>query len=157
MSRLGLLIFAAVICVTAQSTDLQELRLSRTEQRGKDIYYGNDVRADSPIVAVVGNPPEEVPGSLVACASCHGKDGKGVQGALIDPADISWVSLMKPRDTEQSGGRNRPAYTERLIVRAVGMGIDSGGNKLHVAMPRFQIKQEDMRALLAYMRLLGKP
>jgi len=158
MSRLIILIVAAAICFVSQSpetTNLPERPLSPKEQRGKDIYFGVDVRSDSPIVAIIGNPPEKVAGSLAACESCHGKNGKGAKGAVIDPADISWASLMKPRRSQQPDGRNRPAYTESLIVRAVAMGIDSGGNKLHVAMPRLQMSRDDMQALLSYLKLLG--
>lgn len=157
MSRLAILIAAAAISVLAQSPgaiDSQAKRLSQQQQRGKDIYFGTEARTARPITAVAGNPLTELTGSLTACVGCHGKDGKGTPEAIISPSEINWEALMKPR--EHSSGRSRPAYTERLLVRAVSMGIDPAGNELHVVMPHFQITREDMNALISYLKVLGQ-
>ena len=157
MNRLGILIGIAVIGVLAQApgaTHSQAGRLSQQEQRGEEIYFGIEARSDRRITAVVGNPPTELTGSLTACVGCHGKDGKGNPEAAIVPSSITWADLMKPRDFHLSGDRTRPSYTERMLVRAVCMGIDPAGNHLHIAMPRFQMSREDIHALISYLKLL---
>jgi hypothetical protein len=159
MKRLGALIAMAMVSVFAQSpgaTGSQADRLSQQERRGKEIYFGIEASSDPQIKALIGNPPTEVPGTLVACINCHGKDGKGNLEAEVVPSIITWEALTKPYGTAHSGGRTRPAYTERLLIRAICMGIDPAGNKLHVAMPRFQMSREDINALIAYLKQLGK-
>ena len=158
MKCLVALIGLAVVSVFAQApraTDAQADRLARQEQRGREIYFGLEAPAAPRITARSGNPPTEVPGTLLACVNCHGKDGKGNPEAAIMPASITWATLTKPYDSPHADGRTRPAYTERLLVRAVCMGLDPAGNELHVTMPRFQMSREDMNALLAYLKRLG--
>jgi cytochrome c553 len=152
---LSVLTVVSVFAQTPAATDAQVERLSPQEQRGKEIYFGMETPAAPRITARSGNPPTEMPGTLEACVNCHGKDGKGNPEAAIIPASITWAALTKPYDSPHANGRTRPAYTERLLVRAVCMGIDPAGNELHAAMPRFQMSREDMTALIAYLKRLG--
>src|SRR6516164_6877679 len=48
----------------------------------------------------------------------------------------------------------RPPYNERLVIRAVTMGIDSGGNRLNAAMPKYQLTREQADDLVAYLKRL---
>ena len=141
---------------TAGETSSQAERLSSQEQRGKAIYFGTGAASGQPIKALIGDPPTEVQGALMACANCHGEDGKGKPEGGVVPSDITWEALTKPYGITHSSGRSHPGYNERLLVRAVCMGIDPAGNKLHVAMPRFQISREDINALISYLKLLGR-
>jgi ABC-type branched-subunit amino acid transport system substrate-binding protein len=51
--------------------------------------------------------------------------------------------------------RQRPAYNEDTLARAVREGIDSAGRLLDPLMPRFQLGDRDMAALTAHLRKLG--
>jgi Cytochrome c len=159
MKHLKTLIAMAVLCVFVQtpvSLYSQDDRLLPQEQRGKDIYFGIEGPSNPPIRALYGNPPAELPATLMGCVNCHGKVGKGNPEAELPSRDITWDVLTKPYSSTDSRGGTRPAYTEQLLVRAVCMGIDPAGNELHVTMPRFQLSREDMRALIAYLKRLDE-
>ncbi len=159
MKRFTALIAISVISVFAQTpgkTRPQTDLLTSQEHRGKEIYFGIAASSGTPIKALIGDPPTETPGTLMACASCHGEDGKGKPEGGVVPSDITWEALTKPYGVTHSSGRTHPLYTEKLLVRAVSMGIDPAGNKLHVAMPRFQMSREDINALIAYLKRLGR-
>ncbi|MGD8939497.1 MAG: ABC transporter substrate-binding protein, partial [Gammaproteobacteria bacterium] len=51
--------------------------------------------------------------------------------------------------------RQRPAYTNETLARAVRNGIDAAGKPLDPLMPRFQLGDRDLAALTAYLRQLG--
>lgn len=123
---------------------------------GKGIYLRGVSSSGSPITARIGNPPSSVDGSLMACVNCHGSDGKGNREGGVTASNITWEALTKPYGLSHDGGRTHGRYTERLLVRAIALGIDPAGNKLHVAMPRFQMSREDMAELVAYLKRLGK-
>jgi ABC-type branched-subunit amino acid transport system substrate-binding protein len=159
MKRFTALIAISLISVFAQTpekTRPERDPLSQQEHRGKEIYFGIAASAGPPIKALIGNPPTEAPGALMACANCHGEDGKGRPEGGVVPSDITWEALTKPYGVTHSTGRTHPSYTDKLLVRAVCLGIDPAGNKLHVAMPRFQMSREDINALIAYLKRLGK-
>lgn len=157
LKRIASLIAIALLSVIAQSpgkTPPQADSPSALEHRGKDIYFG--IAASPSIKAMIGNPPSEAPAALLACSNCHGQDGKGKPEGGVVPSDITWDALTRPYTVTHSSGRTHPRYTERLFVRAVCLGVDPAGNKLHVAMPRFQMSREDINALVAYLKRLGK-
>ena len=159
MRRFLALIAIAAVSVFAQThakTPPQTDPLSSQEQRGKEIYFGIAASSTQPIKALIGNPPTEAPGSVMACVNCHGEDGKGKPEGGVVPSDITWEALTKPYGATHSTGRTHPLYNEKLLVRAVCMGIDPAGNKLNVAMPRFQMSREDINALIAYLKRLGR-
>lgn len=139
---------------TPKGVDIQADRLSTQEQRGKEIYLGIEGQSGSELKAFVGNPRIEVPASLVACVNCHGENGKGVLDGMVPPADITWRSLTNAFTAAQSSGRSRPAYTERMLIRAIGLGIDSAGKQLNPTMPRYGMSREDSAALISYLKRL---
>ncbi|MGH9962846.1 MAG: ABC transporter substrate-binding protein, partial [Pyrinomonadaceae bacterium] len=53
-------------------------------------------------------------------------------------------------------GRTHPPYTERALEVAITRRLDPGGNKLLDVMPRYQLSQEDLGDLVAYLKRLGK-
>jgi ABC-type branched-subunit amino acid transport system substrate-binding protein len=88
--------------------------------------------------------------------NCHGVDGKGRSEGGVTPSDISRSTLTRPYGVEHPSGRKAVAYTnDHLIVRAITMGIDSAGNPLAVAMPRFQLSLAQAQDLVAYVKRLG--
>lgn len=150
------LIGVGVFAQAPGKTRPQSDRLSSQERRGKEIYFGVAASSGPPIKALIGDPPTETPGTMMACANCHGEDGKGKPEGGVVPSDITWEALTKPYGVTHPSGRTHPPYTERLLVRAVCMGFDPAGNKLHAAMPRFQMSREDISALTAYLKRLGR-
>jgi ABC-type branched-subunit amino acid transport system substrate-binding protein len=129
--------------------------LTPAEQRGRQIYLAGTSPSGGEIVAVMGDAQIEVPASSVPCASCHGRDGRGRPEGGVAPSDLRWQSLTRPYGVTHPSGRSHPPYDERLLKRAVTMGLDPAGNKLHVAMPRFRLSLQDMADLTAYLKRLG--
>jgi mono/diheme cytochrome c family protein len=112
--------------------------------RGRDIY----LRGEGVTAIVSGT---EMSAGIVACANCHGPDGRGVPEGTVEPPDVRWASLSKPNVE-----RMRPRYDDALLARAVTSGIDAGGNRLSAIMPRYRMSDDDMRALVSYLRSLGE-
>jgi cytochrome c553 len=120
-------------------------QLTMQEQRGRQIY-----ERGRGLLASLGAGEASIPGTVLPCVNCHGHDGRGKAEGGIVPSDITWDALTKPY------GVRHPPYTERLLKRAVTMGIDSAGNLLNAAMPRFQLSNDDMSDLTAYVKRLGQ-
>ncbi len=146
-TRAALLLFAAVN-LSAQSG------LAPEAERGRQIYERGVSTSGNSLEASLGGDTT-VPGSVMPCANCHGRDGLGKAESGIYPSKLTWDALTKPYLLTNSDGRVRPPYTERLLKRAIAMGIDSGGNTLNDAMPRFQMSQGDASDLIAYLKKLG--
>jgi ABC-type branched-subunit amino acid transport system substrate-binding protein len=124
------------------------------QARGRTLFLTGAAGASVP-TAVVGAGNVTVPATAVPCASCHGRDGRGRTESGVAPPDITREALMRPARRGVAPGRLRPAYTESLLIRAVTMGIDTGGNRLDPVMPRFGLSLSDAAALVAYLMRLG--
>jgi ABC-type branched-subunit amino acid transport system substrate-binding protein/mono/diheme cytochrome c family protein len=128
---------------------------SDREARGRVIYREGSGPSGRPISAVIAGGAD-VPASLVACANCHGRDGRGVSEGSLVPPDLTWAALTKPYETVRRNGRIRPPYTDVLITRAITLGVDSAGAPLNAAMPRYRFSLDDCADLLAYLKRLGR-
>lgn len=85
-------------------------------------------------------------GGRLACASCHGPDGRGgVHGMgmmqTMDAKDIRWSVLEGEFDTEK-------------FRAAVVEGQDPDGTQLSTDMPRWTIGDDDLADLIAYLKTL---
>lgn len=109
----------------------------------------------SPLTASVGDPAMDVPASILKCSNCHGSDGRGKAEGGVAPANIRWEELTKA-STSGPAGRRRSAYSEKLLVRAIALGIDASGNRLDPAMPRYRLTHEQAADLVAYLEALGR-
>jgi len=126
--------------------------LDGAQERGREIYLHGTSSRGSAITAVVSDGGTEVPASAMPCASCHEANGRGRAEGGVTPARIDWETLT--RDLARAAG-HRPPYNEALLRRAIAMGIDSGGNELQSAMPRYRIRRDDIDDLVAYMKVLS--
>ncbi len=99
-----------------------------------------------------------------ACVSCHQRSGLGsVDGSLSIPP-VSGDYLFHSR-TQDAGGQelpyveslhgNRDPYNDETLARAIREGLDSEGRPLSYLMPRFALGDEDMAALIGYLKSLG--
>lgn len=127
-------------------------QLTPQQQRGEHLYLTGESAAKRPVTALLGADDVEVPASVVPCASCHGRDGRGRPEGGIRPSNVQWDALSHPSATEDRG---RAAYTRSLLRRAVTMGIDSSSKRLQNTMPRYRMAIEDMEDLLAWLEQLG--
>ncbi len=129
--------------------------LTPQEQRGRQIFELGTSASGGSIQALVAGDAL-VAGSIVPCANCHGHDGQGKPEGGVVPSNITWDALTKPYGQVHPDGRTHPMYTERLLRRAITMGLDPAGNSLSDAMPRFQLSLADAADLVAYIKRLGE-
>lgn len=131
------------------------LGASAQEERGRQIYLKGVSPSGGEITAEMGEGVD-VPASAVPCAGCHGRDGRGRPEGGVSPSDVTWESLTRPYEVTRPDGRRHPAYDERLLKRAITLGFDPAGNRLHAAMPRFRMSQEDMADLIAWLKQMSR-
>ena len=129
-----------------------QTRLSPSERRGKQIYLRGTSPSGGEITALFNEI--EVPASTVTCAGCHGMRGEGKTESGVTAGDLTWPNLVKPYGHTHTTGRKHGPFNESSLTRAVVNGVDSDGNALLVAMPRFKLSAEDMADLIAYVKRL---
>lgn len=129
--------------------------LNLTEARGRQIYQTGESPSGVPIVANLGDSQTGIPGAALVCLNCHGADGHGEPEGGIYPSVITWNALTRPYEARLEGGRRRQPYNERLLRRAITMGIDPSGSPLNRAMPRYNLSQQDLDDLIAWLQKIG--
>jgi hypothetical protein len=102
-------------------------------------------------------------GADAACVNCHQRSGLGTtEGRNVIPP-ITGLYLFHPRATNADeldlpyveGVRaDRDPYTDATLARAIREGLDSEGKQLSYLMPRFQVNDSDMVALIEYLKSL---
>ena len=85
-------------------------------------------------------------GGRLACASCHGPEGQGGVHSMgmmqsMDAKDIRWSTLQDEFDAEK-------------LRLAVANGQDPDGTELSSDMPRWNIGNDDLADLIAYLKTL---
>jgi mono/diheme cytochrome c family protein len=89
-----------------------------------------------------------------ACAQCHGADARGrkissMMGSFEAP-DIRWSTLSRPMQEEN--GALEPAYDAATFGKALREGIDSAGDTLEAPMPRWDLTDAQVEALIAFLK-----
>jgi ABC-type branched-subunit amino acid transport system substrate-binding protein len=124
--------------------------------RGREIYEHGVAADGAQIKCATGPQNTEVPAAILKCASCHNNDGRGKPEGGVYPTNIRWSELAKPYSLTTASGRKRQPYSERLLIRAVTTGLDSGGKRLHPTMPRYRLSHEQAADLVAYLKELDQ-
>ncbi len=100
--------------------------------------------------------------SRLACVSCHGADGRGgihvMHMQVMDAPDIRYKALnseVGEHENNQDGIEHFPGeYNLDAFRQAVVNGKHPDGEPLSADMPRWEISDEDLTALLEYLKLL---
>jgi ABC-type branched-subunit amino acid transport system substrate-binding protein len=148
-------IWLALIALTGVSqVSKQSLGgLSEQERRGKQIYLKGESGAKE-ITALLGNADLEVPATSFSCSNCHGLRGEGTKEGGLQPPPINWETLTRPHTSELTR-RERRAYDETTLARAISDGLDPAGGRLHPGMPHYKMTREQMADLISYLKKLG--
>lgn len=85
------------------------------------------------------------------CATCHGKDGRGVQTPKGRTPAITYVSLREPH-----GNESAEFPTDEALKQAIVAGVEADGGQLSPGMPRFKLTDEEFAALVAYLKTLDE-
>ncbi len=98
-------------------------------------------------------------GEQVVCGRCHRRSGLGsTEGHDVVPAvigDILYNPLRLPTRKPPLAPELRPAYTDDTLKRAIREGIGANGKPLGPLMPRYQLSDGQLDALLAFLKTLN--
>jgi mono/diheme cytochrome c family protein len=135
----GLALVALYVGLLALTTGDFGLWGSRFRANGERIYATATSDSGQPIVAEMGALVMSTPG--VACADCHGPDGRGgtvwmMMGAFQAP-DIRYTILTA--EAHEGAHEEHPPYNDELIKRAITQGIDPAGTPMAFPMPRWRM------------------
>jgi cytochrome c oxidase subunit 2 len=119
---------------------------------GRSIYlYASSDSGER--ITYTNGPSGMMMNSPLTCAYCHGADGRGGTVFFMmrsyDVPNITWTELTGP-DPDME----HPPYTEETLKRAITQGVDPGGNALEYPMPRWQMSQQDLNDLAAFIMTL---
>src|SRR5262245_6218558 len=92
---------------------------------GREIYLHGRGAAGGPVTATLGDGTP-LPAAAAACGTCHGPAGRGRPEGGVTPSDVTWGNLSKPYGATHPSGRRVEPYDDRLLIRAVTLGLDSG-------------------------------
>ena len=145
-----LLTAASIVAQQTPATAAPERGLSPAEKRGKAIYLRGESPSGREIKAILNDM--DVPASTLTCAGCHGLHGEGKAEGGVTAGNLTWTNMLKPYGHTHPSGRKHGAFDEKLFVHALSEGIDPSGNKLAVAMPRYEMAPEDIADLIAYLK-----
>jgi len=149
MRRPVIILFGLLATAAIGAPELDDIEL-----RGKQVFLHGTSTAGTPVTALLGRDQIEIPASAVPCASCHGIDGRGRPEGGIIPSDITWSELSKSYGHEHAYDRRHPAFDDASLATSITGGTDPAGNELDVAMPRYHMAQQDLDALIAYLKRL---
>jgi hypothetical protein len=98
----------------------------------------------------------------LACVSCHGADGRGgthvMHMQVMDAPDIRYKALNSEageHENNQNGIEHiQGEYGLDAFGQAVVEGKHPNGDALSANMPRWEMSNEDLTALLEYLKLL---
>jgi mono/diheme cytochrome c family protein len=126
---------------------------------GERIYASATSNSGDPITHD-GGPGNGMMSGVLACVDCHGADGRGGERRMMMETfrapDIRWEALTGDHaDHKRSAGGEHPPYTTETLRLAITRGIDSGGEPLDPAMPRWSMTRNDLSDLIEYLQTLG--
>lgn len=133
---------------------LAQSSLTMEQQHGREIYRRGKVAGLAVGTAAIGADGIPLQASSFACASCHGTWGDGSRESGIEPPPLRWKRLTAPAVSSVTG-RRRGAYTRDALRRAITAGVDPSGARLYSGMPRYDMPNERLTELLAYLERLG--
>ena len=99
-------------------------------------------------------------GSYLTCASCHGPDahgGRHVMHMEVMDAPAIYYDALRTMMTEESGGTQAAGgYTLGDFRTAVIEGKHPDGDQLLTDMPRWQMSDQDLADLFAFLKTIPK-
>jgi hypothetical protein len=129
---------------------------------GRSIYLSGVLGSGAPLEAT-RDAGVVTTGADAACVSCHQRSGLGmVEGSLsIPPITGDYLFHSRAQDGSQpvlpyveSLHGNRDPYSDATLARAIREGVDSHGRPLSYLMPRYALGDDDMGALIQYLKKL---
>lgn len=162
MGQVFLLLIGALLVLMARAeapvADAGEL------EQGRRIFQEGILPSGAPLTGVrFGNAT--VSGALAACVNCHRRSGMGSVEGDIQMAPINGrflfaqpedkaLATMDPRVGKRMNQAHDP-YNDESLASAIRRGVNNSGRKMNVAMPRYVLGDQEMKALIAYLKQLS--
>ncbi len=127
----------------------EQIYFTATNEQGKYIQYSGGAGFGGMM------------GGRLACASCHGEDGRGSQHVMhmdvMDAPDIRFETLST-KESGHLGDEQEDAHGEEYDIetfhQAVVLGQHPDGDTLSRDMPRWDMSEDDLIALFEYLKTL---
>ncbi len=148
----GTAAFCLLLSVTLPAGAARATELTPLETHGKQVYVEGTSPSGAEIKALVGVDGFPLPASSMPCSSCHGLDGRGRPEGGVIPSNITWSHLTTSYGHEHSYGREHPAFDDASVALAISKRLDPAGNALDIAMPAYDMGDDDLAALIAYLK-----
>lgn len=145
-------LLAAAVCLFAGVA--AAAALTPQEQQGKQFYLEGISPNGKPTQVLIGPQGIPIEATTLPCGNCHGGDGLGRPEGAVKPSNITWRELTKSYGHRHDNGRVHGPYSEQSIAETLTYGKDPAGNRLDSTMPRYVMANEDMTALIAYLKRL---
>ncbi len=133
------------------------------DSEGEGIYR-RGMSSNGAAVRGERQPGLYVEGATAACVNCHRRSGLGMKEGHLTIPPVAGRYLFNPRagnfdDTDlmfvPGMHADRDPYTDATLSKAVREGVGADGKPLDVLMPRFQLDDPQMAALIAYLKKLS--
>ncbi len=157
------LLSAAVLGAGFALTGPQPLRLGGIASNGERIFKTATSERGTPIDMSIGRMHMGATmgmggGGMMTCADCHGADGRGGAVTMMmlgsfEPPDIRYRTLTQPHQGAPGEPEHLP-YDDATLRQAITQGLDPAGATLEFPMPRWQMSDEDLADLIAYLKTL---
>jgi hypothetical protein len=131
---------------------------------GQSIYLRGALGSGAPLEGTREAGGAVMTGADAACVNCHQRSGLGMVEGRVSVPPVAGEYLFHSGAhgagepelpyVESLHGKRDP-YTDVTLARAIREGLDSEGRPLSYLMPRFALGDEDMAALIAYLKKLG--
>lgn len=139
------------MCVLAVAMPCTGTMANANMGLGESIFRYGIGRDGREVSAHIGEAGISLSGGAVACANCHGEDGAGGGESFVRAPDIRWYALSKPYGAVVAGGAIRSGYDLASVSLALRTGRRSDAQWLDPAMPRFDLADDEIRALVQYL------
>lgn len=148
--------FAALLVLAASPADA-DAPADQAAASGKRIYLEGLLPSGEPLRGTLQNGTV-LSGSAAACAVCHRRSGLGGGEGQnnVRPIAGRLLFVSAPEPVSSYGvTETRPAYTQDTLARALRDGVDPAGRELDALMPRYELTDDELRQLAAYLQLLA--
>jgi hypothetical protein len=161
--------------LTALSVAILLTSCSHTNpELGKRLYRKGLLASGQPVTATTQGDIS-FSGTQFSCVNCHRRSGYGsseggnyvlpiTEPSLYNPRDLDRANLFKKLFKEYQPKRftarmhmpqMRPAYTDESLAQTIENGVDPAGTQLDQLMPKYQLPDQDMANLIAYLKTLS--